>query len=274
MDPYLLEGYPTFAEFIAQDRDASIYRKFQSLSARNLLYQQSALHDLERQSQEIDHEEAKDLENENAQKTARYWSHFANDQSDKAKLRRDLQETIKVKIKEYHEAIVLESQVLALSAPAPRTLEDFRRWYKSTSVPVLWGHDSHLFEDSRDLIALAPVDTDRLNVFLKSYFGWFLKEKRDGKLQRDIFYIPERRIQSVGAIVSALMSAILLIGAIVCLLLVSKRSLSIRVGMVVLFTSLFAGVVGLLTNARRAEIFGSSAAYAAVLVVFVSNIHS
>lgn len=101
MDPYLLEGYPTFAEFIAQDRDASIYRKFQSLSARNLLYQQSALHDLERQSQEIDHEEAKDLENENAQKTARYWSHFANDQSDKAKLRRDLQETIKVKIKEY-----------------------------------------------------------------------------------------------------------------------------------------------------------------------------
>lgn len=56
------------------------------------------------------------------------------------------------------------------------------------------------------------------------------------------------------------MSAILLIGAIVCLLLVSNKSLSLRVGMVVLFTSLFAGVVGLLTNARRAEIFGSSAA--------------
>lgn len=42
-------------------------------------------------------------------------------------------------------------------------------------MPVLWGRDSDLFENSRDLIALAPVDTDRLNVFLKSYFGWFLK---------------------------------------------------------------------------------------------------
>ena len=41
--------------------------------------------------------------------------------------------------------------------------------------------------------------------------------------------------------------------------------------MVALFTALFAGVVGMLTNARRAEIFGSTAAYAAVLVVFVSG---
>jgi hypothetical protein len=45
----------------------------------------------------------------------------------------------------------------------------------------------------------------------------------------------------------------------------------IRLGMVALFTAFFAGVVGLLTNARRAETFASSAAYAAVLVVYVSG---
>lgn len=101
VNPNLLEGFPTFAEFIAKDQDAAIYRKFQSLSARNLLYQQSELHDLERQSQEIDHEEAGDLENVNGQKSARFWHHFANDQNDQAKRRRGLQETIKVKIKEY-----------------------------------------------------------------------------------------------------------------------------------------------------------------------------
>ena len=38
-----------------------------------------------------------------------------------------------------------------------------------------------------------------------------------------------------------------------------------------MFTTLFAASVGILTNARRAEVFGATAAYAAVLVVFVSS---
>ena len=41
--------------------------------------------------------------------------------------------------------------------------------------------------------------------------------------------------------------------------------------MVALFTAFFAVFVGLLMNARRAEIFASTAAYAAVLVVYVSG---
>ena len=61
--------------------------------------------------------------------------------------------------------------------------------------------------------------------------------------------------------ISVLLSAVLLIGAIVCLMLVSNKDIGIRVGFIVLFTCLFAAVVGLLTNARRAEIFGSTAAY-------------
>ena len=76
----------------------------------------------------------------------------------------------------------------------------------------------------------------------------------------EMFYYPQRRIERAGAVVSVLFSAILLIGAIVCLLLVSDRSINVRVGLIVLFTSLFALVVGLLTNARRAEIFGATAA--------------
>jgi len=41
--------------------------------------------------------------------------------------------------------------------------------------------------------------------------------------------------------------------------------------MVALFTSLFGAIIGLLTNARRPEIFASTAAYTAVLVVYVST---
>ena len=76
----------------------------------------------------------------------------------------------------------------------------------------------------------------------------------------EIFYYSDHRIQRAGALISVIASAILLVGAIVCLMLISDRSINLRVGMIVLFTSLFALVVGLLTNARRAEIFGATAA--------------
>jgi hypothetical protein len=44
-----LKGYPTFSAFIARDQDAAIYRKYESLSARNLLYLSSEIHELEGQ---------------------------------------------------------------------------------------------------------------------------------------------------------------------------------------------------------------------------------
>ena len=44
-----------------------------------------------------------------------------------------------------------------------------------------------------------------------------------------------------------------------------------KLGLIALFTVLFAAVIPLVTNARRAEVFAACAAYAAVLVVFVSG---
>jgi hypothetical protein len=49
----------------------------------------------------------------------------------------------------------------------------------------------------------------------------------------------------------------------------SKRNLTL--GLIALFTVLFAVTIRLVTNASRSEIFGACAAYAAVLVVFISG---
>jgi hypothetical protein len=79
----------------------------------------------------------------------------------------------------------------------------------------------------------------------------------------------EKHVVWAVAIISTIIAAILLIGAIVGLYIVQKTEW--RLIMLSCFTALFAISVGLLTSARRAEIFGSTAAYAAVLVVFVSS---
>ena len=68
---------------------------------------------------------------------------------------------------------------------------------------------------------------------------------------------------------STVLAAILLIGAVVLLRLLDQENA--QLGVIAVFTVLFAVSVGVLTNVKRAEIFAATAAYTAVLVVFVSS---
>lgn len=82
-------------------------------------------------------------------------------------------------------------------------------------------------------------------------------------------YISERSLARCVAIISSILSAILLFGSITSLYFVHNPGALL--GMLGGWTVLFAVCVGWLTNARRDQIFAATAAYAAVLVVFVSG---
>ena len=71
------------------------------------------------------------------------------------------------------------------------------------------------------------------------------------------------------AVLSSVLSAMLLFGSITSLYFVHNPYALL--GMLGAWTSLFAICVGWLTNARRDQVFAATAAYAAVLVVFVSG---
>lgn len=65
-------------------------------------------------------------------------------------------------------------------------------------------------------------------------------------------------ISSFISYLSTILAALMLIGAI--LVLYKIRSDDLKLGLLALFTTLFAASVGLLTNAKRAEVFGATAA--------------
>jgi hypothetical protein len=50
-----------------------------------------------------------------------------------------------------------------------------------------------------------------------------------------------------------------------------NRKVLNAVGVLIVFTLLFSAAMGLLTNAKRHELFAASAAYCAILVVFIGN---
>ena len=82
-------------------------------------------------------------------------------------------------------------------------------------------------------------------------------------------YYSEHMVQRIITAVSVIGATLLLEVAIVALYFVTDNH--VRFGLIALFTGLFAAALGLLSNARRAEMFGATAAYAAVLVVFISG---
>jgi hypothetical protein len=103
--PRLLKGYPSLAAFITSDHDrtTSIYRRFHKLSARNLLYLQSELAELEARQETLDEEDLRGPMD--TKSCARNWEIFsarAQDPSNQLeKERMELTMSIRAKIKEY-----------------------------------------------------------------------------------------------------------------------------------------------------------------------------
>jgi hypothetical protein len=84
-----------------------------------------------------------------------------------------------------------------------------------------------------------------------------------------VVHFQQSHITLAVALINYAVAAALFIGAIVALYIVTNPKT--RLALVGSFIFLFALSVGLLTDARRPEIFAATAAYAAVLVVFISG---
>lgn len=144
-----------------------------------------------------------------------------------------------------------------------------------------------MLEDEDDLAALkVPDEDDRLSQLLRDHWPMRVRITRHFRLRdrqtltyvqgnsgldsRDSTrYFRSRDVSRTVAIVSTIFAAVELVGAITALYFVGSPKA--KIGIIACFTSLFGISLCLLTNAKRGEIFGASAAYAAVLVVFVSG---
>jgi len=104
---HIRDGYPTLAAWIGRDPDNEtfVFRKFDRLSARNLLHLQCQLIQLEDEIDKLD-EEARKSSDLNARQASRRWEtlkELATDPARSEKARLDKADELAVKIKEYRE---------------------------------------------------------------------------------------------------------------------------------------------------------------------------
>lgn len=152
-----------------------------------------------------------------------------------------------------------ESHLASLPRPTKRTLEAFRYQFFNRSsgaeFPTLGANSATLFDDADDLVALrAEQDRDRLTAFVQDHLAWVFQVRKG---HGNISYASDRHIARFVAVLSTVNAAALLVGAIVSLYAVASTKK--KLGIIAVFTTLFTANVGVLTNARRAELFAASA---------------
>ncbi|TVY18730.1 hypothetical protein LARI1_G002861 [Lachnellula arida] len=257
------------------DKTTTIYRRFDELSARNLLFYQAELAELEEELKENDEEDSQ-ARDEVAVDCQRDWSVFERSAGEgvvREKRRMELVMKVREKLGKYHTALAAHQTLLNAQPPSPSTVKALRAWFfdntntsASRQIPRLWGASERMYDNVHDLVALrVPADQDRLSSFIQNNFSLlFQTSSPDGATT----YISERSVSHFVAIFSTVLAAIMLFGAIISLYIVKNPHALL--GMLSGWTVLFAACVGLLTNARRDQIFGATAAYAAVLVVFIT----
>lgn len=107
--PEYLEGYAELAEYIASDADLSMYKRFTSLSARNILYLQAEIQVLDddlRRLDRLDHEDIKKFDSSGMDiiQAAKDWQTFdrkARAGDDRQAKKMALVKKIRRAIKEY-----------------------------------------------------------------------------------------------------------------------------------------------------------------------------
>ncbi|KAM7206467.1 hypothetical protein V8F20_002816 [Naviculisporaceae sp. PSN 640] len=271
-----IDGFPSLAAFIASDPDrtAGIFKRFDRLAARNLLNMQAELAELQERLDAYDND---DQIADQSLQSLRNWSDYKKREAiDPARM--ELMRKIKETMKEYRQALMFESTLAAIPPPDRKVLKAFRDHFfhrrpnDRVPFPTLSGFSATVYDDPTDLVSIHHLqDQDRLTIFVRDHFGYFFKEETPagGSNVPIVGYASGTKLSSFVGYLSAILAAGLLFGSI--LVLYKVTSPDVKLGLVVLFTSLFAVSVAVLTNAKRSENYGSTAAYAAVLVVFISG---
>jgi len=169
------------------------------------------------------------------------------------------------------EALTLRAQVAQLAKPSQRILTTYSDYLNGSAIEnmpipsrkLIFGSASKFLEDPQDLVALQkPSNQDYLSRSLRNHW-LFTKHSPRKELDRSNVY-NDTLVAQVVAAISMVLAAVLLIGAIVSLYFLSNPNA--KLGLITVYTLLFALSVRLCTNAGRAEVFAATAAYAAVLV--------
>ncbi|KAF2797288.1 hypothetical protein K505DRAFT_372595 [Melanomma pulvis-pyrius CBS 109.77] len=247
------------AEYLAQNssKAAAVFRRYDKLAVYRIIRLSQELRSLEREHDLIVEGE---IDPEDPERYAEFDFRVGS------------------KIQEYYDLLISYSQVLHLEPPAERTVEALERHITSPELhhnQEWWGHKLKykLPQQARartfpDLVSLyTPAENDYLSKFVDKFLYPFFTTPESTKEAK---YVNEQKLQRFVTFAGTVFSIGFLIAAMWVLWRLHDHMIA-KLATVTGFVVAFATWLGFLTTAQRKDVIAATAAYAAVLVVFVSQ---
>ncbi|KAL8775027.1 MAG: hypothetical protein Q9209_000506 [Squamulea sp. 1 TL-2023] len=288
-------GYPKLAGFMDSEDTFGIYRRFGFLYSRVLLSKQDELRRLEDDLDAMDKRDA--ITSDKTRKCLKSRAKdFARTSTDGLQTRKELIGIVESKLYEYGQMILQAQQLVSLNKPADRdhlSVQNFlENGYKDNDndeiLRPLMEADSEFIYRKEDLVTLRP---GRESAWLDAFVERLLKIIRckpvqyvfcskETRLKSDNphiqYYTKQRVDRLVTLIISGIMLILLVVPTYALYRVTNMKEASATnatcIGILLVATLIFSAVLSLFTKAKRHEILGASAAYCAVLVVFIGNV--
>jgi hypothetical protein len=260
-------GYPQLAGYVSADIDGRLYRRFGYLRNRLLLHKQDAVIELEAELAQLD---ATDFAGDDIASFRLLSRRY--DEEDPDCPRRKLLDRLDVALREYDELLLREHEILTLKQPSKKEHRSYFNFIWNEK-PLYKDEYAFIYRED-DFVRLGRQDDSWLGyteVFFSVLPDWILKGRAIGKGTQ--FFSNARTVRLVKMIAVTCTSLLLVLPIVVLYLLTaSGASDGVKIGVTVVFVVLFALALAGLTHASRHDLFAASAAYCAVLVVFLGNV--
>ncbi|KAG8530119.1 uncharacterized protein KY384_005601 [Bacidia gigantensis] len=266
------DGYPRLAAFMTSDINTRVFRRFGWERNRLLLHKQDRIAELSDQLRELD--KADEVANPERLYSRR------DDEEQASCERQRLMHQMSTDLKEYDDLLTREHTISSITKPSKNNHRTIFDWVYNNK-PVVWDEYQYLYQQD-DFVLLGNQRDNWLRSFDEkiwalSHFPIFKKllaSKKHNNEQSSDPYTHDSSNYKADLIIKltvTIATTALLVLPIV-LLYVLKSSPGIKLTILLLFVIAFSMALALTTGAKRHEIFAATAAYCAVLVVFLSNL--
>ncbi|KAF2732830.1 hypothetical protein EJ04DRAFT_440336 [Polyplosphaeria fusca] len=299
-------GFPRLAAFQSSEANFSLYRSFSYLHSRVLLDLQDEIRTLE---SELDEKDWDDFDENPDRLRSRDIDISKARTEGTARNRRVILAEIRTKLMEYDDVLIKTHTLESFQRPSTRNYRSVRRYHhnhaplmdsetdsirsREDTISLRNGREWANFDGSVE-VALGGLDT-LLQRILRTKAppmqNWFrTKELREKTGDQYVaFYSSERIDKLINVLITFVIFVLLVIPVLTMYHLTSTPSGTLEegkggdaagasskdtfnaVGVLIVFTLLFSAAMSLLTKAARHELFAASAAYCAILVVFIGN---
>ncbi|KAH3942736.1 hypothetical protein HBH64_150530 [Parastagonospora nodorum] len=276
-------GYPKLARKIEIQPELAIFRRFGALNALNLLYFQAELTDLE---EKLRRQQVEDDQDGKGTKLmyAKTWYRLQESEENGDTEQLDLVIRIRRVLKDYNKALVQQRRIHSFQKPATWDLHYMQNYLQTDTMGPLaltgddagvWGSVEHRKSHRPDLVTLCPrtkmdpfskwaADSTILNLF-KCGCARFMKPSQ----VHGVVGYEDSTIYRVTYWITSVLASLLPILSIAVLYCV--HSMPMRLVVIAVFNVLVTLCLVGFADARRAEVFAVTAAFAAVQVVFVAT---